>query len=309
MTTEAKKVMPPKYRYDIGLDDGAGAQLVSWVTGLLVFFVTLSLAVNLGLNTVTQNWVTGLSGSLTVEIRPPFEQDQKAAAASQKTFEESVKKVLALTKQHPAVKEGTALSREEISALIKPWLGDDMPKDLPLPAIIDIKLAPNADVPKLEADIKALAPAAVIDSHTDTLDDVRTLIATARLFVLLLTGVIVLLTAASISGIVRAKLAIHAQEVETLHLVGASDEYIARQFRHHTLKGSLKGATLGVICMVLTIAGISYMTHTIDTAIFPHIRIMPMYWVGIILAPVIAGALIAHFTAQRTVMRELARLP
>ncbi|MDE1153799.1 MAG: hypothetical protein PW788_14790 [Micavibrio sp.] len=308
MTTEPKKMLPGKYQYDIGLDEGAGAHLVAWVTGLLVFFVTLSLAVNLGLNTVTQNWVTGLSGSLTVEVTPPFAAD-KPTADQQKTFDDKVKKVLWLAKQHPAVKEGTQLSRDEITALIRPWLGDHMPEGLPLPAIIDIKLAPNADIAKLETDIKALVPEAVIDSHTDTLDDVKTLIATARLFVLLLTGVIVLLTAASISGIVRSKLAIHAQEVETLHLVGASDEYIARQFRHHTLKGTLKGAILGVVCMVVTILGISYMTHTIDTAIFPHVRLIPVQWGLLVAAPVLLGSLIAHFTAQRTVMAELSKLP
>ena len=292
-----------KYEYDIGLDQGAGAHLVAWASGLMVFFVTLALAVNLGLNTVTGNWVGGLTGSITVEIRPPADDSQKAA------FDDGVKKILWMGKQHTAVESARALSREEIMALIKPWLGDDTSNSLPLPAIIDIKLAKDADTAALSSDIKKLVPAATVDSHADTLDDVKTLVATARLFVLLLTGVIVLLTAASIGGIVRAKLAIHAQEVETLHLVGASDEYIARQFRHHTLKGALKGALMGVVFMVLAILGVSYMTHTVDTTIFPQLRLMPLHWALIAVVPVLAGSLIAHLTAQRTVMRELARLP
>ncbi len=296
------KLIPGKYQYDIGLDQGAGAQLVAWSTGLMVFFATLALAVNLGLNAVTQSWVSGLTGSLTVEIKPPVTDDQQSASA------ETVKKVLWMAKQHPSVEKSRALSRDEILGLLRPWLGDKAPESLPLPAIIDIKLKEGADTASLIADIKKVAPAAAVDSHTDTLDDVKTLVATARMFVLLLTGVIILLTAASIAGIVRSKLAIHAQEVETLHLVGASDEYIARQFRHHTLKGALKGAVAGVICMVLSILGVSYMTHTIDTAIFPHIRLMPLEWILIAAAPVLAGSLIAHFTAQRTVMRELSRL-
>ena len=60
-----------KYAYDISLDEGAGAHLVSWVTGLMVFFVTLALTVNFGLSSITKSWVTGLSGTLTVEIKPP----------------------------------------------------------------------------------------------------------------------------------------------------------------------------------------------------------------------------------------------
>ena len=91
-----RKLIPGKYQYDIGLDQGAGAHLVAWSTGLMVFFATLALAVNMGLNTVTQSWVSGLSGSLTVEIKPPVTDEQKAASA------ETVKKVLWMTKQHPA---------------------------------------------------------------------------------------------------------------------------------------------------------------------------------------------------------------
>lgn len=291
-----------KYKYDIGLDHGAGAHLVAWASGLMVFFVTLALAVNLGLNSVTDGWVQGLTGNITVEIKPP-------ADGAKTTFDENVKKVLWMGKQHPGIESARALSRDEILTLIRPWLGDGAQEALPLPAIIDIKLSKDGDPAGLATDIRRLVPSATVDTHADTLGDVKTLVATARLFVLLLTAVIVLLTSASISGLVRAKLAIHAQEVETLHLVGASDEYIARQFRHHTLKGALKGAMLGVALTVLAIFGVSYMTHTVDTAIFPQIRLMPLHWALIIVAPMIVGSLIAHLTAQRTVMRELARLP
>lgn len=291
-----------KYKYDIGLDQGAGAHLVAWASGLMVFFVTLALAVNLGLNTVTDGWVKGLTGNITVEIKPPADGVKTA-------FDENVKKVLWMGKQHPGIDSARALSREEILTLIRPWLGDGAPEALPLPAIIDIKLSKDGDATGLAADIRRLVPSATVDTHADTLGDVKTLVATARLFVLLLTAVIVLLTAASISGLVRAKLAIHAQEVETLHLVGASDEYIARQFRHHTLKGALKGAMLGVVLMILAIFGVSYMTHTVDSAIFPQLKLMPLHWALIVVAPMLVGSLIAHLTAQRTVMRELARLP
>ncbi|TAL31683.1 MAG: hypothetical protein EPN97_10800 [Alphaproteobacteria bacterium] len=310
MTAKKKKLFGKKYQYDIALEEGVGAHLVTWVTGLMVFFVTLALAVNLGLNTLTHSWVSGLSGSLTVEIQPPMSPDGgKPQAEQQKVYDESIRQILLLAKQHPAVASGRALSHDEILNLIRPWLGDKISDEVPLPALIDLKLAKGADVAKLQSDIRTVAPAASVDTHDDTLDDVKTLVATARLFVLLLTGVIVLLAVAAVAGIVRAKLAIHAQEVETLHMIGASDEYIARQFRQHTLKGSMKGALLGLSCMALTLLGVSYMTHTVDAAILPQIRLMPFEWAGIMVAPLVFAALVAHLTAQKTAMRELARLP
>jgi cell division transport system permease protein len=304
-------VKQQKYQYDISLDEGTGAHLVTWVTGLMVFFVTLALAVNFAMSTVTQEWVTGLSGSLTVEIKPPMPLKGAAALteAQQQEFNGAAEKILWLAGQHPAVKEAHQLTTAEIRALIQPWLGQNMSDDLPLPALIDLKLNADADIERLQSDILALVPAAAIDSHTDTLDDVKTLVNTIRLFVFLLTGVIVTLAVVAISGIVRSKYSIHKQEVETLHLIGASNEYIARQFRRHTLEGTLKGALTGLSAMIATLLIIGAVTHTIDTAIFPHLKLMPGQWALLILSPLLAGTLIAHATAQRTVMKELARLP
>jgi cell division transport system permease protein len=305
------KLFKKKYQYDIALDEGSGAHLVTWVTGLMVFFVTLTLAVNLGLNTVTQNWVSGLSGSLTVEISPPLPAADagKITPEQIKTFDDNVQKVLTVAGQTPGVTESRALGKDEIRKLIQPWLGDNVPKAMPLPALIDIKLSVDADTRKIQDALLKAVPDATVDTHAGTLDDVKTLVGTARLFVLLLTGVITLLAVAAISGIVRAKLAIHAQEVQTLHMIGASDEYIARQFRHHTLKGTLRGAILGVTCMVLTLMGIRAMTHSVDATIMPHIHLSPLQWGFLVLAPVLTGSLVAHITAQRTVMRELVKLP
>lgn len=302
-----------KYTYDISLDEGVGAHLVSWVTGLMVFFVTLALAVNFGLSSVTKNWVTGLSGTLTVEIKPPSSasaDDEKAAAQNQKKFEERVQQVLLLLKDNPSVSEARLLSDSEIRSLIEPWMGHGSTLDaIPLPALIDIKLTPNADVTTLQTNLKTIEPAATIDSHTDTLDDVKTLINTATLFMLLLTGVIITLAIVAISGIVRSKLLIHQTEVETLHMIGAGDEYIARQFRQHTLRGTMKGAVIGLICTFATLFAIGMITHSMENNIFPHLQLNPIQWATLLLLPLLTGSLIAHMTAQATVLKELSRLP
>jgi cell division transport system permease protein len=305
----AKKIFQ-KHHYDIALETGVGANLVSWATGLMVFFMTLALAVNIGLASITDNWVASLSGSVTVELQPPMraEDKDKIDEDEQKAFDEKAQKIAAMGTSHPALASGRVLDRAEVLKLIEPWLGSAMPADLPLPALIDLKLLPDADIEQLKKDILAIAPKATVDTHDDTLKDVSTLVNTARLFVLLLSGVIMLLAIFAISGMVRAKLAIHHQEVETLHLIGANDEYIARQFRHHTLKGTLKGAVLGVLAMLLTLFAIGHMTRTIDSSLLPSLDVLPVQWIVLLFSPILAGALIAHMTAQKTVMNALARL-
>lgn len=305
----ARKIFQ-KYQYDIALESGVGANLVSWATGLMVFFMTLAIAVNIGLASVTDNWVAGLSGSLTVELQPPAPADgkEKVSEEQEKDFAALAEKIAALGGTHASVAAGRVLPQAEVLKLIEPWLGTAMPADLPLPALIDLTLAPDADTAALKKDILAIAPKATVDTHDDTLQDVTTLVNTARLFVMLLSGVIMLLAIVAISGMVRAKLAIHHQEVETLHLIGANDEYIARQFRHHTLKGTLKGAIVGVAAMLLTLYAIGQMTRTIDSSLLPDLHLTEKDWALLIAAPIMAGALIAHLTAQKTVMKALARL-
>jgi cell division transport system permease protein len=297
-----------KYKYDISLQDGIGAHLVTWVTGLMVFFMTLMLAINIGLAAMADSWVSGLAGSLTVEIKPPVSADGSArpTGAQVKQFNDNADKIIWLSKQHPAVTEGRRLSDAEIKTLIAPFLGGTIPEDLPLPALIDLKLATDADTAKLQTDILELVPSATIDSHADTLDDVRTLISTVRGFVFLLTGVVMLLAIVAISGIVRSKFSIHRGEAEILHLLGAPDEYIARQFRHHTLQGTLKGAIGGVTCMVITLLVISGATSGISETMLPQLDFAAWHWAVLTVVPVVAGAVVAHITAQMTVMRSIA---
>lgn len=299
-----------KYRYDIALESGAGAHLVAWVTGLMVFFMTLAFAVNIGLASVTQKWVSGLSDSITVELRAPApEKDgDKQDSGARKSLDEKIKALVALGGKHNAVSAARALEDAEVRKLIEPWLGSAMPADLPLPVLIDMKIAPDADLAALKKDILKIAPTATVDTHDDTLQDVSTLVNTARIFVMMLSGVIMLLAVVAISGIVRAKLAIHYPEVETLHMIGAHDEYIARQFRHHTLKGTLKGAIVGVGAMLGTLYVVGRTTRSIDSAILPDISLSTAEWGMLVAAPVIIGTMIAHFTAQTTVLGALRRM-
>lgn len=299
-----------KYRYDIALESGAGAHLVAWVTGLMVFFMTLAFAVNIGLASVTQKWVAGLSDSITVELRAPApEKDgDKQDSGARKALDEKIKALVSLGGKHNTVTAARALEDAEVRKLIEPWLGSAMPADLPLPVLIDMKIAPDADLAALKKDILKIAPAATVDTHDDTLQDVSTLVNTARIFVMMLSGVIMLLAVVAISGIVRAKLAIHHPEVETLHMIGAHDEYIARQFRHHTLKGTLKGAIVGVAAMLCTLYAVGRTTSSIDSAMLPDITLSATEWGMLVAAPVIIGTMIAHFTAQTTVLGALRRM-
>jgi len=301
-----------KYDYDISLDEGAGTYVITWVTGLMVFFVTLTIACNLGLSSISKNWVSSLSGTLTVELRPPINtlDSEKIYELNKKKFQNEIKQVMLKLRHSKDVNQARLLADSEVRKLIEPWMGNNSALDtIPLPALIDVKLNPNADINSLEISLKEIDPAVSIDSHKEIMEDVNKIIATASTFIFFLTLVISFLAIITIAGIVRSKFTIHMFEVETLHLIGANDEYIAKQFRHHSLKNTLKGAIAGLISTFAVLIIIGALTHTLNMDIFSYFKIMPMQWLMLILAPVILGSMIAHLTAQATVLRELSKLP
>lgn len=185
-----------------------------------------------------------------------------------------------------------------------------MSAEIPLPALIDARLKKDADLLQFKKDLHDVFPEAVLDTHDDTLQSVKSTLRTIQIFTFLLAAIVIGLATVTISGIVRAKFSIHRQEVETLHLIGASDEYIARQFRHHTLAGSLKGALTGLLGFILAVGLLAKMTVGLDTDQLKTASTYAFQWgVLIIAAPLLISSIIAHLTAQVSVMRELAKMP
>ncbi len=301
-----------KYNYDIALNEEVGSQLVSWVTGLMVFFVTLTLAVNMALSSISLTWVDQLSGSLTIELKPPIQASKSAAVFinSQKQFQEKVENIMTMLRNSDGIEEAHLLTDVDIRNLIMPWIGNNISLDtIPLPTLIDVKTVENANLTQLKLELTKIDPSASIDTHSTSIDDLQKIINTSSLFVMLITLVIAILAIISISGMVRSKLMVHKLEVETLHLMGASNEHIASQFRHHTLQKTVIGSIAGSIFTIITLVSIASVTDTLNANIFAYIKIMPIEWVLIIISPIIVGIAIAHLTAQATALREISKLP
>ncbi|HMK68596.1 MAG TPA: cell division protein, partial [Stellaceae bacterium] len=129
-------------------------------------------------------------------------------------------------------------------------------------------------------------------------------------------AIVVLVGAAAVLAVVfatRTGLAVHHAVVEVLHLIGARDGYIARQFEWHALRLAIEGGVVGLLLAVLTVAGVAGAAERVgaidDTARLLPLMEAPLYeWALLLLLPVAAG-LIAMITARITVLRALARMP
>jgi cell division transport system permease protein len=128
--------------------------------------------------------------------------------------------------------------------------------------------------------------------------------------------VILVIAAASVLTVVfttRTGLAVHREVIEVLHLIGARDGYIARQFEREALRLGLAGGAAGLALAVLTLLALGHAAAATallgdEVRLLPALHLATWQWASLCLLPA-AAALVAVATARLTVLRALARMP
>lgn len=302
-------------RYDLPLAGGTGTGFLLLLISLMTFLAFLALSGSFALGRIGAQWRSGLEGQATVEI--------PATDASGKILPESVRKdtaqrVLDFLKGAPAVGEARLLSPQEISDLVGPWLGDlDTPEGeeilpgIALPTVISLTLTPTEDsesVTALNRKLQSISDRARLDTHQDWLGDMLRFsdaLQTAALVIALVTGITAGL---AVAGAVRSRMAEHKADIEILHLMGATDSYIVRQFERHAISLAFRGGCMGLVAGWAILILIGLVAGQADNALVPDVSFTPTQ-IGLLLAlPVLASAL-ACLAARVSVRRALAHMP
>ena len=146
-----------------------------------------------------------------------------------------------------------------------------------------------------------------MDDHRVWLDRLLRLIHTVEVLAGLILALIGLVIAATVVYATRSGLAVHLDAIEVLHLIGAQDSYVARQFADRALALGLKGGAIGLLPGVATLVGIDRLAARLQGGPVPDLALAPAHWVILAVLP-IAVAVIAMLTARVTVMRNLANM-
>jgi cell division transport system permease protein len=293
-------------RLDLPLDRDGSGRFLPWIVALMVYLASLALAGTLVVRDAVMRWDRGLTGTLTVEL----------PAASSGRDDGAIEGALKVLRGTAGVTRADAFDAKRTAALLEPWLGTAIDAtDLPLPRLIDVQIEPRAgvDLAALRERLAAAVPGAQLDDHGRWLNRVlRTALA-----IEIVAGMIVALVGlAAVLAVIfatRTGLAVHHGIVEVLHLIGARDGYIARQFERHALRLGIKGGLAGLALAVLTLVGIAAAATQVG-ALDEAMRVLPalsapaIEWVLLLLLPIAAG-LVAMLTARITVLRALKRLP
>jgi cell division transport system permease protein len=300
-------------RSDLPLHRDASARFLPWLLGFMVYLAALSVAASLILERVTDRWQTGLTGHLTIEV--PFSGDVGTGERA-----ERLDRIIDLLSAEPGIAGTTLLGEREIARLLEPWLGPTAGElDIPLPAMIAVTLRPDAkiDSARLASDLKAVEEAASLDDHGAWTEDVLAFLGGLRLVAGLLTSLVLIATVLSVVFVTRTGLAIHLGVIEVVHLIGATDAYIAGQFQAQALRLGLIGGSAGTLCAVATLVGLDWMLASLAPRLSDmrdggeglslDLGLLPWQWGVLVLLP-LATSIVAMIASRVTVLRSLARL-
>ncbi len=288
-------------RCDLALDADPARRLLPWLVAMIVYLAGLSLAGMMSLASAVERWDTGLKGTVTVQVPPG---DSRASGGA-------MEKLLPLLRKTPGVIAARALGKAEIAALLEPWLGEGaLGADLPLPRLIDVKVRTDSgpDLKALATALSAAVPGTVLDDHRKSLDRLITFAWSVELVAIAVVILVALAAVVTVVFITRTGLAIHHEGIELLHLMGAFDGYVARQFQGQALGLGLKGGAIGLGLTAVTVAALSHMAGAVDAGLLPRLDLGLYQWLALAGVPFGVTA-IAMITTHVTVLRALKRLP
>lgn len=297
-----------KRRYDLPLAGSSGNNFLRTLIALMTVLGILALSASFALSAMTERWSSGLANKVSVEI-PASDSDGNVINAG--IVEEMTAKTADFLRSESFVESADITPPEKIRELLSPWLGTDMAMDsVPLPGLISVTFKQNTkvDLKDLEVQLKDFAPRARIDTHESWLSDVVRFTGALQFAAALLTFIIALTTLVAVAGAVKSKLSENKEELELLHLMGASDSYIAKQLQRHTLILSLQGGGIGIAAGGFLLLIISLIAGEIGVNLVPDFRLDGAQKTMLLLAPLPIAAL-AMLTARFTVLRVLTKMP
>lgn len=271
---------------------------IPWVIAIMVALTAVAAAGALALGNMVAAARGDLAGSATVQI---VEADDEARAA----MVEEARDILA---QDPAVAGLRVVPEETIAELLQPWLGTGDGSDIvPLPALVDVSMrdaAGPADYARIEAALQETIPTARIDAQADWLGPVLSALSSLTWMALVLIAMLALVAVAAIWLAVRNALAANRDTVEIVHLLGGSDDQIARLFQRSILIDAAAGSVLGLVAGALGVTFLARQFGALQSGMVAGGGLSPLDWLIIAMVPLFAVA-IAVYTARMTVLSSL----
>lgn len=263
------------------LSGDPASRILPWATALMAFLAALALAAALAVGDAATRWSAGFGSGLTVQIgASPLAGDDPAA------------RIVAMLKATPGIESVVETPQEEIDRLLAPWLGGLVDLDgLPKPRFLEATLNPGVriDPAHLEARLRTVDPDAKVDDHevwAARLSDYARAVSRTALAAALVIG---LVSAAGVVAVALARMAIHADTIRLMRLLGATDRWISALIARAALRQGLAGGAVGAGLAMLAVFLVER-AATGAEGLLPTPRLAAWHWALLAALPLAAAA-------------------
>lgn len=235
---------PPDRRL---LPSGRFAGATPWLIGIMMFVMMIVAATGLALAGGARLVREGVAHRYSIQIADGRSSQERAVAVARTA---------------PGVTSAVAVPEAELRATLQRWLGPvaaGESSDLPLPALIDVDLAPSADPAAVAAAVTRAIPSARFIADQSRLAPMLGTLTALTIVAGLLVALIALATAAAVVLATRSALETHRGTIEVMHGIGATDLQVTRLFQRKiavdALIGGFAGGMVAAIVLLLVAGG------------------------------------------------------
>ena len=218
-------------------DSIAGRALVV-VIAIMTFLACLTAGGALLVDHASHEWRTEVLSEVTIQIKPHPGEDLEGLVA----------KTVSVASRAAGVERVHAYSSLESEKLLEPWLGSGLDMSLlPIPRVVVVHMRdqPSNDLADLKATLAREVPAANLDDHRLWAARIGAMASAIVALAVALFALMIVAMATAIGFATRGAMAGNREIIEVLHLVGASDTFIAKEFQAHFLRLGFRGALIG----------------------------------------------------------------
>lgn len=271
---------------------------------VMCYLACLAIGALILIDRAVDNWTSGLSREITVQVRELQQVD----------IEAELVKATEILKSFPGVASVEVLDREAGAKLLEPWLGTQDLSDLPIPRLIRVVIDEQnpPDFEALEQQLSSQVKGVALDTHRRWQAELTRM---ARTLSILSYAVLLLIGISAVTMVIfgtRTVLDANREVVDVLHLVGAKDRYISRQIDSRFLKTGLAAGLIGVALGLLTFFLLSItgprgnggIADASQSLIFAPAG-LAVWSYGLLLAVPVVATIISLVTSRITLIRML----
>jgi cell division transport system permease protein len=299
---ELRRQKPPANNpVALPINGGYAKTFLRVIVAVSVFLFAITLAGVLGINTMFDNAKKQVVSNFTVQVLPlpDYEASRKDLLS-----------VVSFLERYPDVTQVSVLSDNELHALLQPWLGSNVDIELlPIPKLLDVKIknAKHFDYKELAVRLSEISQQASINDHNLWLARLLKFINSLKMLALTVLMMVACACVASIIYAVSTGLNIHRDIIAILHIMGATDEYLAMNYVKQISVMSFMAGIVGTVLAIPAIMVVGDMAKGIEAGIFNSVTFSLENWLIILLLPLISAAL-AALTSYVTVVKTLRRM-